>query len=286
MLSNYLIGLREGLEAALVVSILVAYLVRTDRRHALPWVWVGVGVAVGLSVLTGALLEFTAATLSERAEEIFAGTMSFLAVGFVTWMIFWMRTAGRTISSELRGQVDRAVQAGIGAIVGMTFIAVAREGLETAVFFFAAARAAGSSSEPLLGFVLGLGSAVLLGWLLYRRAISVDLARFFRITGILLIFVAAGVLAYGIHEFQEAGLLPGEDRLAFDVSGTIAEDSWVGTLMAGIFNISPAMSVLQVVAWVGYVGIALPLFLRPVRRAADVPAAAAPATAVATAAPA
>ncbi len=265
MLANYLIGLREGLEAALVVSVLAAYLVRTDRRHALQWVWVGVAVAVTMSVAVGALLEFTSATLTFTAAELFGGVMSIIAVGFVTWMIFWMKSASRTISAELRGRMDRAMEAGAGAVVFMAFVAVAREGLETAVFFFAAARAAGSTTEPLLGFVLGLATAVLLGWLLYRRAIAINLSRFFRVTGLLLIFVAAGVLAYGVHDLQEAGVLPGLDTLAFDASAVIPATSWYGTLLAGLFNFSPQTTVLQAITWTTYVVVTLTLFLRPAR---------------------
>lgn len=265
MLANYLIGLREGLEAALVVSILVAYLVRTGRGHAVRWVWAGVGVAVALSVAVGALLEFTSASLSFTAAELFGGVMSIIAVVFVTWMIFWMKSASRGIARELRGQMDRALEAGVGALVLMSFIAVAREGLETAVFFFAAARAAGSTVAPLLGFSLGLGTSVVLGWLIYRSAITINLASFFRWTGLLLIFVAAGVLSYGIHDLQEAGVLPGLNTLAFDVSETIPPTSWYGTLLKGIFNFSPRTSVLEALAWVCYVSVTLFLYLRPSR---------------------
>ena len=265
MLANYLIGLREGLEAALVVSILVAYLVRTGRGHAVRWVWAGVGVAVALSVAVGALLEFTSASLSFTAAELFGGVMSIIAVVFVTWMIFWMKSASRGIARELRGQMDRALEAGVGAVVLMSFIAVAREGLETAVFFFAAARAAGSTVAPLLGFSLGLATSVVLGWLIYRSAITINLASFFRWTGLLLIFVAAGVLSYGIHDLQEAGVLPGLDTLAFDVSETIPPTSWYGTLLKGIFNFSPRTSVLEAIAWVSYVSVTLFLYLRPAR---------------------
>lgn len=271
MFANYLIGLREGLEAALVVSILIAYLVRTDRRTALPWVWTGVGVAVALSIAAGALLEYTSAALSFTAAELFGGIMSIIAVGFVTWMIFWMKAASRGIAGDLRGRMDLAVEAGVGAVVLMSFIAVAREGLETAVFFFAAARAVGSTAQPLLGFSLGLATAVLLGWALYRRAVTINLATFFRWTGLLLIFVAAGVLSYGIHDLQEAGVLPGLNTLAFDVSSTIPPSSWYGTLLKGTLNFSPKTTILEAVAWISYVSITLYFFLRPARASAPAP---------------
>lgn len=268
MLANYLIGLREGLEAALVVSILIAYLVRTDRRSALPWVWTGVGAAVLMSILAGALLEYTAAALSDTAEELFGGIMSIVAVVLVTWMILWMRTASRTIADDLRGRMATALEVGVGAVILMSFVAVAREGLETAVFLFSAVRTAGTTTTPLLGFTLGLATSVAMGWLLYRRAVVIDLGRFFHWTGLLLIFVAAGVLSHGVHELQEAGVLPGEDNLAFDVSAAIPPSSWYGTLLKGVFNFSPQTTVLQAVTWTAYVVVTLFLYLRPVRSAA------------------
>ncbi len=282
MLGNYLIGLREGLEAALVVSILIAYLVRTGRRDRVPMVWAGVGVAVALSVGVGAILQFTSASLSFQGQERFGGLMSLVAVAFVTWMIFWMRRASRTIAAELRGRLDAAIAVGGVAVVLMAFVAVAREGLETSVFFWAAAQAAGSTLSPVLGFTLGLVTAVALGVGLYVSAIRLNLGRFFSVTGFLLIFVAAGVLSYGIHDLQEAGDLPGLTTLAFDVTAQVPPSSWYGTLLKGMFNFSPRTTVLEAVAWVAYVVPCLVLFLRrprtPVPTPAS-PAASAPATA-------
>ncbi|MDT7694401.1 MAG: high-affinity iron transporter, partial [Pseudonocardiales bacterium] len=204
MLSNALIGLREGLEAALVVSILVAFLVRSDRRRALPWVWAGVAVAVVISIAVGALLTFTSNAMSFEAQEAFGGGMSIVAVGFVTWMIFWMRRTARALSGELRDRLEQALQIGSWAVVLMAFLAVGREGLETAVFFWAAAQAAGSTASPLLGFLIGIAVAVGLAYLIYRGAVRINMAKFFKVTGTLLIFVAAGILAYGMHDLQEA----------------------------------------------------------------------------------
>jgi high-affinity iron transporter len=267
VVANFLIGLREGLEASLVVSILVAYLVRTGRRDRLPLVWAGVVVAVALSVGFGALLTYTEATVlrSDESKEVFAGVLSVVAVVFVTWMIFWMRKASRGIGKELQGKLDAAVAMGALAVVLMAFLAVAREGLETALFMFTAVQAAGSTVGPLIGFALGIGMAVLLGWLLYRRAVSINLASFFKVTGVLLIFVAAGVLAYGVHDLQEGGVLPGAESLAFDVTAQIPPGSWYGTLLRGIFNFSPQTTWLQLVVWVGYLVPVLVLFLRPAR---------------------
>ena len=266
MLATYLIGLREGLEAALIISILVAYLVRTDRRSALPWVWTGVGLAVAMSMGVALVLNMTSAALSDTAEELFAGIMSLLAVALVTWMVFWMKSASRTIASDLRGSLDRAFSMGVGAVAAMAFVSVAREGLETAVFFFSLTESAGEGYRPVLGLVLGLATSAGIGLLLYRGAIRVNLSTFFRYTGLLLILVAAGVLAYGIHELQEVGLLPGEENLAFDVSATIPPDSWYASVARGVVGFRPAMSVLEVAAWAAYVVTTTFLFLRPSSR--------------------
>jgi len=272
MLGNFLIGLREGLEAALVVSILVAFLVRTNRRDVLPKVWLGVGIAVAISVGVTAALALTQQALTFEAQEAFGGSLSIIAVGFVTWMIFWMRRTARTISAELRGKLEDAIKMGTTAIVVMAALAVGREGLETALFFFTAAQAAGETTQPLIGFLLGIAVAVALAYLLYRGAVKINLSRFFMITGALLIFVAAGILAYGVHDLQEAGILPGLNTLAFDVSGAIPPDSWYAVLLKGVFNFSPQTTVLQAVVWVLYVAVVLTLFLRPQRAKTPVPA--------------
>ncbi|MDA3624176.1 FTR1 family protein [Saccharopolyspora sp. WRP15-2] len=275
LLSNALIGLREGLEAVLVVSILVAFLVRTERRRALPLVWIGVAVAVALSVGLGALLTYTAASLSFEAQEAFGGIASIVAVVFVTGMIFWMRKAGRTLAAQLRGQLDGALELGPAAVITVAFFSVGREGMETAVFFFSSVQSAGGGTVlPLIGFVVGIALAVLLGFLLYAGAVRINLSKFFTVTGVLLVFVAAGVLAYGLHDLQEAGLLPGLHTLAFDVSAYVSPTSWYGALLKGIFNFSPQTTVVEAIAWLGYVVVVLPLFLRPHRGTAAVQPAA------------
>ncbi len=265
MLGNYLIGLREGLEASLVVSILVAYLVRTGRQSHLRYVWGGVFLAISLSVAFGAFLEFTSANLSFEAQEAFGGTMSIIAVIFVTWMIFWMRSAARTIAKELQGKIDAAVAVGGTAVVFVAFISVAREGLETSIFFWTAAKATGETWTPIVGFGLGLATAIVLGVLLYKSAVKINLAVFFKWTGFLLIFVAAGVLSYGVHDLQEAGFLPGLNNLLFDVSKQIPPASWYGTVLKGVFNFSPRTSVLEAAVWIAYVVPCLYFYLRPTR---------------------
>ncbi len=278
MLANYLIGLREGLEAALVVSILVAYLVKSERRHLLPRIWLGVGVAVAISLGFGAALTFGPKGLTFEAQELIGGLLSIIAVGFVTWMIFWMASAARGMSGELRSQVDRAADAKPWSLMVVAMLAVGREGLETALFLWAATRATGTTAIPLIAALLGLMTAIALGYLFYRGAIKINLTKFFTWTGLFLIIVAAGVLAYGVHDLQEARFLPGLNNLAFDVSNAIPPTSWYGTLLKGIFNFSPATTKLELIVWIAYVVPTVILFLRRIRRrsSASAPAPAAP----------
>ncbi len=268
MLGNFLIGLREGLEASLIVSILVAYLVKTGRRHLLGKVWIGVAFAVAVSLGFGALLTFGPKGLSFAAQEFIGGSLSIVAVGLVTWMIFWMATAARTLAADLRRQVDAAADTS-WALPLIAALAVGREGLETALFIWAASTAAGTDGSPaggpLLGALLGIVVAVGLGYAMYAGAVRINLGRFFAITGGFLIVVAAGVLAYGVHDLQEAGFLPGLNNLAYDVSAVIPPAGVLGTLLKGIFNFSAAATVLEVVVWVLYVGVVGTLFVRLVR---------------------
>ena len=265
MVANFLIGLREGLEAALIVSILIAYLVKSGRRHLLPQIWIGVGIAVAVSLAFGAALTFGPKGLTFEAQELIGGLLSIVAVGFVTWMIFWMAKAARTLSGELRAQLDKAADAGRWSLTVVAMLAVGREGLETALFLWAATQAAaggtGSTAGPLLGAALGLVLAMVLGYLIYRGALKINLGRFFTWTGAFLIVIAAGVLAYGVHDLQEAGLLPGLNNLAFDVSDVIPPTSWYGTVLKGVFNFSPATTVLQAAAWLLYFIPTLAIFL-------------------------
>ena len=267
MLANYLIGLREGLEATLVVVILVAYLVKSDRRNLLARIWGGVAIAVGVSLAFGALLTFGPRGLSFEAQEAIGGTLSIVAVGFVTWMVMWMARSARSLSGDLKGQVDRAAAAGGAAsLVLVAMLAVGLEGLETALFLWAATQAANSTTGPLVGAALGLGTAVVLGYLFYKGAVKINLSKFFTWTGAILILVAAGVLGYGIHDLQEAGILPGLNSLAFDVSNAIPPGSWLGTILKGTLNFSPATTWLQAVAWVVYVAVTMTLFFRQISR--------------------
>ncbi len=267
-LGNYLIGLREGLEASLVVSILVAFLVKTDRRRVLPQVWLGVGAAVALSVAFGAFLFYVTDLLTFEQRELFEAVTSIMAVVFVTWMIFWMRTFARSLARDLRTKLDEAVSVGTAAVVAMAFLAVVREGLETATLFFAAAQGAATTAGPLIGIVAGLLTSVVLGWLIYAGAVRINLTVFFTVTGCLLVLVAAGILKYGVHDLQEAGILPGLNDHAFDISGWYDPTTWYGSLLGGMFNVTPTPSVIEMVAWVAYAVPVLVLFLKRPRKVA------------------
>ncbi|MFJ4831158.1 iron uptake transporter permease EfeU [Streptomyces sp. NPDC088747] len=267
MFANYLIGLREGLEASLVVCILIAYLVKTEHREALRPIWIGIAAAVLISLGFGFGLEYGSQEMTFKAQEALGGSLSIVAVGLVTWMVFWMRRTARHLRAELHGKLDSALLMGTGALVVTAFLAVGREGLETSLFVWTSVHAAGSEDgtfEPLLGALLGLATAVLLGWLFYRGALRINLAKFFTWTGGMLVVVAAGVLAYGFHDLQEADFLPGLTNRAFDVSGAIPPDSWYGTLLKGVFNFQPDPTVLQVTVWALYLVPTLAIFLAPV----------------------
>ncbi|MFG3228555.1 iron uptake transporter permease EfeU [Kitasatospora sp. NPDC048194] len=260
MFGNYLIGLREGLEASLVVCILIAYLVKTGRTDKLPPVWLGVGSAVVLSMGFGAVLQFGSSQLTFEAQEALGGSLSIVSVGLVTWMVFWMRRTARHLKTELHGKLDAAIAMGTTALVVTSFLAVGREGLETALFIWSAVQATDDGWNPLVGAALGLLTSVVLGWLFYRGALKINLAKFFTWTGAMLVVVAAGVLAYGVHDLQEAGWLPGLHSLAFDISSTIPKDSWYGTLLKGVFNFQPDPTVLQLVVWLLYLAPTLAVF--------------------------
>lgn len=279
MLGNYLIGLREGLEASLVVVILIAYLVKSDRRQLLPRIWAGITFAVLVSLAFGALLTYGPKRLTFEAQEALGGTLSIIAVGFVTWMVFWMAGHARTLSGELRGKLDRAAEASWISLVVMAALAVGREGLETALFLWAATEAAtnsdGSTTTPLVGGLLGILTAVALGYLFYKGVLSINLAKFFKYTGMILIVVAAGVLAYGVHDLQEANILSGLNDKAFDISSTIDPNSWVGTVLKGTFNFQPDPTWLQVWVWLAYLLPVMAIFLLR-QRTPSVPSAPAP----------
>ncbi|GGT96359.1 iron uptake transporter permease EfeU [Streptomyces coeruleorubidus] len=270
---SFLIGLREGLEAGLIVSVLVATLVRADAKSRLPQVWTGVLAAIALSMSFGAVLTFTAASLSTAVQEAFGGALSLVAVAFVTAMVFWMRRSARSLAGEIKEKVTEALTMGAGVLVLTSFLAVGREGLETALFLWTTARAADESAGPLTGAGIGLVLAAVLCWGLYRRVLSINLTRFFTATGAVLIVIAAGVLGYGLRDLQEGGVLPGGTAYAVDLSGSVDAGSWYSTLLQGVLNLTPTMTWLQVVGYVGYLGVVMPLFVRGVRGVAPVASA-------------
>jgi high-affinity iron transporter len=278
-LASYLIGLREGLEVTLVVSILIAYLVKSDRRRELAPLWAGVASAVVVAVLFGALLTYTETTLlaDTQSRELFEAITSVVAVALVTWMIFWMRRTARRLKGELTGKLESAIGLGGLAVAGIAFVSVIREGLETALLFYTAAQGATSTVTPLLAITAGIATSVLLGFGLYAGAIRVNLTRFFTVSGVLLIFVAAGIFKYGVHDFQEAGVLGGGDNLAFDITNVLDPASWYGAAIAGMFNITGAPSVLETIAYLAYLVPVLLVFLWPSRKPAAPSATAAPA---------
>ena len=266
MLANFLIGLREGLEAALVVSILIAYLVKTGRRDLLPPIWLGVAVAVAVSLGFGALLTFGPKGLTFEARETIGGVLSIIAVAFVTWMIFWMARTAQSMKGHLESRLDKAVAAGGMSLVMLAVLAVGREGLETALILWSNTQTLDSTTTPLVGALLGILGAVVIAALLYRGALTLDLRKIFTWTGAFLVVVAAGILAYAVHDLQEADILPGLGNLVWDVSEQIPPGSWYGTLLKGTVNFSPQTTWLELAAWWLYIVPTMFLFIRTVRR--------------------
>lgn len=268
MFGNFLIGLREGLEASLVVSLLIAYLVRTNNKKALRPLWVGVAMAISLSIGLAAMLTFTSTSLLQSFEsrEIFGGVMSLIAVGFVTWMIFWMKKMGINLRCELETKMQDALVGGALTIAACAFISVSREGVETSLFFWSSLQSTrdsiGSNSyTPLWGFLIGIVTAVVLAIALYKQLLKINLGKFFTNTGMLLIFVAGGILAYAFHDLQEGGLIPGINSVAFDATSVLDPNSIHGALFRGIIPISPQPTWLEISVFIIYIGVVLSLYI-------------------------
>ena len=265
MLANFLIGLREGLEAGLIVGILVAYLNKLDRRDILPRLWIGIAAAIALSLVVGAILTWGPYGLSFQAQEILGGGLSILAVGLVTWMIFWMAGNARSLRTELQSKLDAAI-AGTGmGIVVVGFVSVAREGVETALFVWASVSSSSNAVVGTLSAVVGIFAAAIVAYLIYRGLVRINFARFFAWTGSFLIIVAAGVLSYGIGDLQEASVIPGWGQAAYSLAHLVPPTSWYGALLGGIFNFTPEPTWAQVLAWGAYVIVVGLLFARVVR---------------------
>jgi len=285
LFSTFVIGLREGLEAALVIGILIAFLVRAGRSDVLPRLWLGVALAVLLSLGFGFVLTFGAYTLSFEAQEVIGGTLSILAVALVTWMVFWMQRQARNLRASLENDLTRALAfGGLWSVVIIGFVSVAREGVETALFLWSMVRSFGGASDALLGALLGILVAAALGYVIYKGMVRVNLRIFFTVTGAFLIVVAAGVLAYGVHDLQEAGVLPGPYTSAapidpatgqvavglagfpfgwaFQVGDVIAPTGAVAALLKGTLGLAPEMTWLEVIAWATYLIVVGTIFAR------------------------
>ncbi|TET50370.1 MAG: hypothetical protein E3J64_08300 [Anaerolineales bacterium] len=252
MTAALLITLREGLEAALVIGIVLGVLRRLGHRDRSRTVWAGVAAAVAASLLAGLALSALGVAFEGRAEEIFEGVAMLLAAGVLTWMIFWMQGQGQRIKTELESGVRRAVTAGSArALFGLAFVAVLREGIETALFLTAAAFGT-TAADTLIGGALGLAVAVVLGWLISAAGQRLDVHAFFRITSVLLIFFAAGLLAHGVHEFQEAALLPTFIEHVWDANPILDKGSVLGTFLKALFGYNGNPSLLEVLSYAAY----------------------------------
>ncbi|NDZ96719.1 iron transporter [Streptomyces sp. SID6673] len=271
MFGSGLIGLREGLETGIVVMILVAFVVKSDRRDALKWIWAGVSAAVAMVVVIFLIIHLGTSTVTTLTAELIAGLASLVAVVIVTAMVLWMSTAAAHISTDLKSGMSHALLTGGVSVMGLAFLAVGREGFETALLMVGYAESVSGSLWPLLGLLLGIVVAIVVTVLLYRGAVRLNFHKFFLYTGIFLIFVAAGILSYGVRALQTVGWLPGGSNLAFDISEHYDQSSWYGTVLAGIFNVRPDPTVLQVVAWCLYVVIVLYFFLRANRQRPPAP---------------
>lgn len=232
-----LIGLREGLEAAIVISVLVAFLTKSDRRDALKWVWLGVGAAIAMTIAVFLTIQFGENTITGLAAEAIAGVASLIAVAIVTTMVLWMKKAAATMSGELRNEMARALETGPLAVALLAFLAVGREGVETALFMVGYAEA--QTPWPLIGLITGVAIAGAIAYAIYRGALSLNLGKFFTYTGVFLIFIAAGILSYGVGALQTVGWLPGLADRAFDISTWFNWSSWYGEIVQGIFNVTP-----------------------------------------------
>jgi len=252
MAGSALITLREGLEAALIVGIILAYLAKTDNRDKFAAVWLGAALAMVMSLIVGAGIFLSAGELRGMAEAMFEGTAMLTAAGVLTYMIFWMRRQAINIRAHLQAQVSTALQSGsLGALALLAFVAVGREGVETALFMFAAARTA-TPMTATAGGLLGLLAASVLGYLLYRGTYRLNLRAFFNVTSILLLLFAAGLLAHGIHEFHEAGLIPPVIEHVWDTNAIIHEASPVGSLLKAVFGYNGNPSLVEVVGYAAY----------------------------------
>ena len=245
MLPGFLLSLREGLEMALITGIVLGALRKTQRTHLNRAVWAGVFSAALLSLVIAIILRYLGAALQGRAEEIFEGLTMLLAAGILTWMIFWMQRQSRSLRGKLESDVNQAARSGgWRGLFALAFISVFREGLELALFLIAAAALSESAAPTVTGAVLGMGLAILIGWGLFASTIRLDLRRFFLVTSALLVLFAAGLVAHGVHELNEAGLVPPLIEHVWDINYLLDESSFLGQILKTLFgyNANPSLS--------------------------------------------
>lgn len=257
MIAAALIAFREGVEAALIIGIILGYLRKTGQSRQQRSAWAGVLVAIALSIVLAFGIELVGAELEGQAEQLFEGTTMLLAVGILTWMLFWMRYQSRSVKPSLEHEIDHALSMGHRrGIFVLAFLAVFREGVETALFLAAAAFAT-SGFDTLVGATVGLVVAALVGYLLYGATLRLNLRTFFNVTSILLLVFAAGLFAHAIHEYQEVGLLPMFVEHLWDTNSLIAADSTIGELLRAIVGYNASPSLLEALGYAAYWGFAL-----------------------------
>ncbi len=268
--SGLLTGLREGVEAALIVAIVLAYLVKTGNARHASKVWIGAGLAIAISVVAGLVIFTTVGGLEEPYEQAFEGAAMLLAAGVVTWMLFWMRRQASGLRNELQAAVDRVLTEGTAyGLAVLAFTAVIREGIETSLFLVGQATSADANAPSVLvGALVGLAIAVVIGWGFYTGSRRIDLRVFFRWTGIALVFIAAGLLSHAIHEFVEIGVVTFGTATAYDISSILSHQDGIGAFLRAIFGYSASPEIVTLVAHVTYLVLVLTLYLRPVTPAA------------------
>lgn len=264
MFANFMIGLREGLEAALIIGILVAYLKKTDRMQHANKIVYGVIAAILTATIVGLALSTLDEHASEQLEITITGITSLLAVIFVTWMVFWMAKTARHLNKELQTKVDQALQTSAGALFTIAYLTVVREGVETSIFLWTAAKTTGESQFAWVGAFSGLALAAVLGYWIYKGMLKINLGRFFKYTGTYLLILTAGILEYAIGEFTEIHLIP-ETATAFDLSFLTPEGSIQFSILEAAFAYNPAPSLIQAIAWFGFLIITLFLYLKQYR---------------------
>jgi len=256
MFSSSLLALREGLEAALVVGIVLGALRKMNQARLAGAVWTGVAAAAIVSGAAAVALTLLGYELKDPAEAIFEGLTMLLAAGILTWMIFWMSRQSQKMQAELEAGVQKAAGGGGRALFALAFVAVLREGVELALFLTAATFSS-NTSQTVLGALLGLGVAVLLGWLLFAASIRINLKKFFTVTSILLIFFAAGLVGRGVSELVEMRWLPAFVEHVWDVGNILSEESVLGQTLGALFGYSASPSLMQMLAYIVYFVAAL-----------------------------